>query len=63
MNDQYEKYREIDGKRYRYDPDYDCYYRSYTQEEIQEHTKETLWVLGVTTAVMAIGILYEILVK
>ena len=63
MNDQYEKYREIDGKRYRYDPDYDCYYRSYTQEEVKEHTKETLWVLGVTTAVMAIGILYEILVK
>jgi isochorismate hydrolase len=59
MND----HTEIKGKRYRYDPDQDAYYRSYTEEEVKEHTKETLWIVGVTTAVMVMGILYEIFVK
>ena len=27
MNELYEKTIEIDGKIYRYDPDFDCYYR------------------------------------
>lgn len=27
MNELYEKTIVIDGKTYRYDPDYDCYYR------------------------------------
>ena len=27
MNELYEKTIEVDGKTYRYDPDYDCFYR------------------------------------
>jgi hypothetical protein len=59
MND----HTEIKGKRYRYDPDHDAYYRAYTEEEIKEQTKETLWILGICTFVMTIGLLYEIYVK
>ena len=33
MNDQYNHTIVKDGHQYRYDPDYDCYYRVYTREE------------------------------
>jgi hypothetical protein len=31
MNELYEQTIVINGKTYRYDPDFDCYYRSYPQ--------------------------------
>jgi hypothetical protein len=31
MNEQYNKTIEIEGRVYRYDPDFDCYYRSHDQ--------------------------------
>jgi hypothetical protein len=33
MNNQYHKLILKDGKQYRYDPDYDCYYRVFTRDE------------------------------
>lgn len=63
MNDQYEQYEIIKGKRYRYDPDYDAYYRAYTQEENSKQTRETLWIFGITLFVLLVGTLYEIYVK
>lgn len=34
MNELYEQTIEVNGKTYRYDPDYDCYYRSHPQEPL-----------------------------
>lgn len=31
MNEQYKETIEIEGRVYRYDPDFDCYYRSHNQ--------------------------------
>lgn len=34
MNELYNETIVRNGKTYRYDPDYDCYYREYTKEEL-----------------------------
>ena len=34
MNELYEKTIEIEGRTYRYDPDFDCYYRSEPQQTL-----------------------------
>jgi hypothetical protein len=53
----------MDKKHYRYDSEHDSYYRVYSKEELREHTRDTLWIVGITAMVMVIGILYEIFVK
>jgi len=40
-NDEYQKTIEVDGKVYRYDPDYDCYYRSHHQAPETERERWT----------------------
>jgi hypothetical protein len=41
-----------DGRKYRYDPDYDCYYRVYTREDLT-HAQVYGWiyVVALLTAV------------
>jgi len=43
MNELYEKTIEINGKTYHYDPDYDCYYRVYTREDLT-HLSQFGWI-------------------
>jgi hypothetical protein len=42
-NDQYNEYILKDGRKYRYDPDYDCYYRVYTREDLT-HMQQFGWI-------------------
>lgn len=57
-NEDYEQYEIIKGRRYRYDPDYDCYYRAYTEEEKVAMTKESLITLGITVLVMGVFLVW-----
>jgi len=34
MNNPHNEFIVIDDRRYRYDPDYDCYYRVYSREDL-----------------------------
>ncbi len=43
LNDQYSQTIEYNGRLYRYDPDYDCFYPSYTWEE-QSHWDRYSWL-------------------
>ncbi len=43
MNELYEKTIEINGKTYHYDPDYDCYYRVCTREDLT-HLSQFGWI-------------------
>lgn len=45
-NDLYNITIERDGKQYRYDPDYDCYYRIYNKEEYHAlpHWEKYGWI-------------------
>jgi hypothetical protein len=51
-----------DGKQYRYDPDYDCYYRVYAREEYAAlpHWSKYNW-LYVTAVLCAIAYYVEFL--
>ena len=42
-NDQYNEYILKDGRKYRYDPDYDCYYRVYAREDLT-HMQQFGWI-------------------
>lgn len=53
MNELYEKTIEIDGKTYRYDPDYDCFYRSYPQTPDTLHER----VISIIGAVILLAII------
>ena len=46
MNDQYNHTIEKNGKQYRYDPDYDCFYRIYTRDEYADlpHWEKYNWL-------------------
>ena len=46
-NDQYNQYKEIDGKLYRYDPDFDAYYRVYNESTVSK------WIWIPVTLVLA----------
>jgi hypothetical protein len=41
MNELYEKTIEVEGRVYRYDPDYDCYYRWHKQTPETERERWT----------------------
>jgi hypothetical protein len=45
-NDLYNRTIQLDGKEYRYDPDYDCYYRVYTGDEYAQlpHSEKYGWI-------------------
>ena len=55
MNNQYHKLILKDGRKYRYDPDYDCYYRVCSPEEYAalSHWEKHSWlyVIAVLTAI------------
>lgn len=57
-NDQYNHTIVKDGKQYRYDPDYDCFYRIYTGEDYANlpHWEKYgwLWVTLACTIIAAI---------
>lgn len=54
MNELYNETIERNGHEYRYDPDYDCYYRVYTREELTWHQKYSwIVVVAVMTCVCA----------
>jgi hypothetical protein len=42
-DDPYNEFIERNGSTYRYDPDYDCYYRVYTREELT-HMSQFGWI-------------------
>jgi hypothetical protein len=46
MNNPHNELILTDGKQYRYDPDYDCYYRVYSREEYVElpHWDKYSWL-------------------
>jgi hypothetical protein len=46
MNEQYENTIEKDGRLYRYDLDYDCWYRVYRKEEYEQlpHAEKYGWL-------------------
>ena len=50
MNEQYNETIQRHGHAYRYDPDYDCYYRVFTPEELSWHERYA-WI--VVVAVMS----------
>lgn len=51
MND-YDKTIVQDGKTYRYDPDYDCYYRVYAREELTHwNTYGWIYVTAILTVI------------
>ena len=52
MNDLYNETIEINGKTYRYDPDHDCYYRSYPQTP--ETARERWTRIGVAVLLLII---------
>jgi len=56
MNELYEKTIEVDGKIYRYDPDFDCFYRSHTQPPLT--LKERLIQISVALALLALLITF-----
>jgi len=43
MHNDYNEYIERRGQRYRYDPDYDCYYRVCTREDLT-HLNQFGWI-------------------
>jgi len=55
MNDPHNELILKDGKQYRYDPDYDCYYRVFSPEEYAELSHwskyDWLYVTVILTAV------------
>jgi len=55
MNELYDKTIEIDGRVYRYDPDYDCYYRSHHQTPETERERWTK-VIGGTILLIIITV-------
>jgi hypothetical protein len=54
-NDQYNHTIVKDGRQYRYDPDYDCFYRVFTRDEYSElpHWDKYNWIY-VTVVLCAI---------
>ena len=46
MNDSYNHTIQKNGREYRYDPDYDCFYRVYTRDEYVElpHWDKYSWL-------------------
>lgn len=54
-NDEYKDCIQKDGKHYRYDPDYDCFYRIFTRDEYADlpHWEKYNW-LYVTAILCAI---------
>lgn len=50
MNELYNETIERNGKIYRYDPDYDCYYRSYDQQP--ETAKERWAKVAIASALL-----------
>jgi hypothetical protein len=55
MNNQLNEYIDKDGKLYRYDPDYDCYYRVFARDEYADlpHWSKYNWlyVIAVLAAI------------
>ena len=45
-NDEYKDCIQKDGKHYRYDPDYDCFYRIFTRDEYADlpHWEKYGWI-------------------
>ena len=45
-NDEYKDCIQKNGKQYRYDPDYDCYYRIFTRDEYADlpHWEKFGWI-------------------
>jgi hypothetical protein len=62
MNNQLNEYIDKDGKLYRYDPDYDCYYRVFTRDEYADlpHWDKHSWIY-VIVALCAIAYYVEFL--
>lgn len=60
MNNQLNEYIDKDGKLYRYDPDYDCYYRVFTCDEYADlpHWDKHSWIY-VIVALTAIAYYVE----
>ncbi len=54
MNDQYEEYTLIKGRRYRYDPDFDAYYAVQDLEPVSPY----LWIVYCLT-VLAVCLYLE----
>jgi hypothetical protein len=47
--------KEINGKVYKYDPDYDCWYRTYTKEDLNHWDKYSwLYVIAILSATILV---------
>ncbi len=52
MNDSYNEYITRNGHRYRYDPDYDCYYRVFSPKELTHwHRYSWIYIAAILAAV------------
>jgi hypothetical protein len=55
MNEQYEQTIEVNGRIYRYDPDYDCYYRVPVQLSTFDKYAWIVVILALVTIITLMG--------